>query len=647
LTVLQSNITDDNSQIFPVISFTYAEIVESSIKQEKSEISKENKTKYELLQGFCIYNMKQEVKANQICGSLCLTSLIETCPMILQPAYMKYIWENIVYFIDKPNFQAKSELLNALISLIFASENLFKAFSTVTLYKILDYLTDSDWFRRKLALNVVYTLIIYCQEEILPLKGHIVEFLKVLKSDKVKEVREVCMQTLKLFNEISEEGGDKNEKFEKFEKNEKNEKNEKKENFSNLNHLSNLNTENEYKDTKEEPKREKSFFKNISAIEMNDLSSDSINVRDLPSTKNIKSSINSMNNVNKSPKARINTGSSNNGNGIAAVSLSPSPGLSRSKDKKIEKENDERKFKVSKTPDKKSENMGGNISNGINNISNNLKSQPQSTQSVQQGQQIGQYIQRTKTSQNQNQKSSINNFVRKSVGVSGVTKSPLENDDTLNISDIKTDDPVKHKVINVNKLKRDKDDGTSPNSLAQNQKRPVTPTKTLQKLNSKQNMNTEEDINGNNNLNTNPNREGNNQINRNEDGKFVNSKMVIKRDPNYSIFKTKVNNEFFSNAPKGEEIHIVVAEKKEKAEEEDLRNQREQNEPLVNYVRTNQKIEQKQKNKDMPLQLSHENENMNSYNNMHETIKSDKKNESFGDGKDKSSKIVIYCLKFY
>jgi hypothetical protein len=152
---------------------------------ENENPEEEYKSLYELFQGFCIYNLKQDNKANQICGSLCITSLIESCQIILQPQYLKYLWENIVSFLDLPIYNAKSELLNSLISLIFASENLFRPFSTVTLYKILDYLTDTDWFKRKLALNVVYTLAIYCQEEILSIKDHIIEFLKVLKSDKV------------------------------------------------------------------------------------------------------------------------------------------------------------------------------------------------------------------------------------------------------------------------------------------------------------------------------------------------------------------------------------------------------------------------------------------------------------------------------
>lgn len=233
LTILQSCIADENSMIFTFIANIYGEIVDKIINGYSSNTNNSNlrtsnsknfnlysesndkegenvnginqNSLYELFQGFCIYNMKQEFKANQICGSLCLTSLIETCQNVLQPQYLKYLWENIMLFIDLPNYQAKSELLNSLISLIFAAENLFKPFATVTLYKILDYLTDNDWFKRKLALNVVYTLVIYCQEEIVSLKGHIIEFLKVLKSDKVKYIKLYFLLNLNfsIFTDIS------------------------------------------------------------------------------------------------------------------------------------------------------------------------------------------------------------------------------------------------------------------------------------------------------------------------------------------------------------------------------------------------------------------------------------------------------------
>ena len=44
-------------------------------------------------------------------------------------------------------------------------------------------------------------MIFYCKEEIIPLKDHITNFLRVLKTDKVKEIREVCLLILQILNE--------------------------------------------------------------------------------------------------------------------------------------------------------------------------------------------------------------------------------------------------------------------------------------------------------------------------------------------------------------------------------------------------------------------------------------------------------------
>ena len=205
LSILQNLIRDTDSPIFPTISNIFAEIVQNimptDIEASNIELDEEEKTAYEMLQGFCIYNMKYDDKSNRIVGSLCLTKLVENCPIVLQKQYMKLIWEVIINLIDKKNFNAKYELLNCLISLILGAENLFTPYAHNTLYKVLDFLADTDWLKRKLALNVIYTLIFYCKEEILPLKEHIISFLRALKTDKVKEVREVCLLILKIFSE--------------------------------------------------------------------------------------------------------------------------------------------------------------------------------------------------------------------------------------------------------------------------------------------------------------------------------------------------------------------------------------------------------------------------------------------------------------
>ena len=212
LTTLQNLIKDSNSTIFPTIANVFAEIVQNimptDIEASNIELDQEEKTAYEMMQGFCIYNMKYDDKSNRIVGSLCLTKLVENCPVVLQKQYMKLIWEVIMNLIDKKNFNAKYELLNCLISLILGADNLFSPYAHNTLYKVLDFLADTDWFKRKLALNVIYTLIFYCKEEILPLKEHIISFLRALKTDKVKEVREVCLLILKIFSENEQKNKD-------------------------------------------------------------------------------------------------------------------------------------------------------------------------------------------------------------------------------------------------------------------------------------------------------------------------------------------------------------------------------------------------------------------------------------------------------
>ena len=205
LSILQSLIIDTNNEIFSEISEAFAEIVQylmpNDIGASEKILDAEEKESYETLQSFCIINIKIEQKINRIIGSLCLTKLVENCPFVLKNQYMKYILDNIIVNLSKENFNAKYELLNCLISLILGAESLFCPYANMTLYKVLDFLTDQDWLKRKLALNVIYTMIFYCKDEILPLKEHIINFLNVLKNDKIKEVREVSVLILQMFDD--------------------------------------------------------------------------------------------------------------------------------------------------------------------------------------------------------------------------------------------------------------------------------------------------------------------------------------------------------------------------------------------------------------------------------------------------------------
>ena len=131
--------------------------------------------------------------------------MIEKYPIVKEKNYLDNIFKIIVSYYDDKLFICKLDLLNCTTSLIFTSETEFRPNANVCLFKVLDFLTDDEWMKRKISNKYSLSLIFYCKEEIMPVKDNIVEFLNRLKEDSVTEVREVCIQTLK-FIEGSEAG---------------------------------------------------------------------------------------------------------------------------------------------------------------------------------------------------------------------------------------------------------------------------------------------------------------------------------------------------------------------------------------------------------------------------------------------------------
>ena len=218
ISLYQSCISEDSSKLFTYISKSFGEtskiiinanhtsnfLLNSSLDTNENMFSNELINIYNQLKSFCMNNIKHNNRYNQICGTLCLTSFIENCAYnYTNQNNLKSIWELLIYQITNNNFYAKLELLNCFISLIFSSEERFCPFASMTLYKIFDYITDEDWLKRKLALNIVYTLVFYCGEEIKPLKGYINKFLAERSEDNVKEVKEVCIEIMKLLEDAN------------------------------------------------------------------------------------------------------------------------------------------------------------------------------------------------------------------------------------------------------------------------------------------------------------------------------------------------------------------------------------------------------------------------------------------------------------
>ena len=194
LTALQENIADENIQD---VENSYLNILKGC-----HEI-KENSEIFKLLNGFCVYNMKQNNLCSQEIGVKTFLALINFLSLN-NPSdnhdfdVQKIILENISDLLEDSNFVKKYELLNCLNELILISENNFEQFAAVTLYKILDYLNDENDNNKIITLDIIKNLLIYCENSITPLKEQIKNFLKVIENSQNEKIEEEYQNILKL-----------------------------------------------------------------------------------------------------------------------------------------------------------------------------------------------------------------------------------------------------------------------------------------------------------------------------------------------------------------------------------------------------------------------------------------------------------------
>ena len=208
---LQKCACEENTSDFTYLSIIFSEVVTVFFTEEKNNknliknnafLDPNKKVKlFEKILNFCNDNIKTNLKTEQSFGCLLLTEFIEKCPLIKDDKNLDNLFKIISDYLDDRWFECKLDLLNCTISLIFTAETKFKPYANICLFRVLDYLTDTEWMKRKLAINIVYTLVFYCKEEILAVKENIIDFLNMLKEDPIDEVKEVCLQTLKFIEE--------------------------------------------------------------------------------------------------------------------------------------------------------------------------------------------------------------------------------------------------------------------------------------------------------------------------------------------------------------------------------------------------------------------------------------------------------------
>ena len=209
LTSLQLCAFEENREDFPYLSTIFAEVIVSFFSEKNKHLIKKNtlldqnkKIKlYEKFLNFCNNNIKTNKKAEQSFGCSLLTEFLEKCPLAKEEKNLDNLVNIISEYLDDRWFECKLDLLNCTISLIFTGGKNFKPYAETILYKILDYLSDEEWMKRKLAINIIFTLIFYCKEEMLAVKDNFIDFLTALKDDPVNEVKEKCLQTLDFIEE--------------------------------------------------------------------------------------------------------------------------------------------------------------------------------------------------------------------------------------------------------------------------------------------------------------------------------------------------------------------------------------------------------------------------------------------------------------
>ena len=237
LTALKHSISEENKTDFSFLSLVFSDIVSVFYNNNSNNDTLDNQEKeklYEKLFDFINDNIKVNRKTERYMGCLLLAEFIEKCPLINEEKYLGPLFKEFSSYLDDRWFQCKLDLLNCILTLIYTVKKNFSPHANVCLFRILDYLTDSDWMKRKLTINIVYTLVYYCREQIVDVKENIIEFLNVIKKDDVEEVREMCLQTLK-FIEESYPKNDKTPKENNYDKEVKINNNQIKNIINNLN----------------------------------------------------------------------------------------------------------------------------------------------------------------------------------------------------------------------------------------------------------------------------------------------------------------------------------------------------------------------------------------------------------------------------
>ena len=199
LTVIQNNLL---LNIQPkIISEIFGKIIIIIFKNEYEY--KKIKKNYEICQGFCFYNMKQNEYKNQICGVLCLNEMIVNTNYYMENnKHIKNIYEKIILFIDNNNFEPKEYLIELLGNFITKCQQYYKPYVNITFYKLLNYTETNNIILKQKIIDVFGLIITTFPYEFKSINNSLTNFLTILSKDKDEYIKNKSEQILKEYKNI-------------------------------------------------------------------------------------------------------------------------------------------------------------------------------------------------------------------------------------------------------------------------------------------------------------------------------------------------------------------------------------------------------------------------------------------------------------
>jgi len=200
LTSIQSNILSEISPIF--IGDIYKKIIFYIFNgDEKTNKEPINKDLFEICQGFCLFNMKQNQYNNQLCGIICLNFLLNGIDYSFLNInnFIACIWEKINFFLNSQSFSPKEYLLKYLCDFISKFNIGFKPYVNIAIYKILEFIDNKNLNTRKNSLDVLSILISFYPNEIKIIQSSILQLLIILQNDEDDNIKDKAVY---IYNKI-------------------------------------------------------------------------------------------------------------------------------------------------------------------------------------------------------------------------------------------------------------------------------------------------------------------------------------------------------------------------------------------------------------------------------------------------------------